>query len=320
MLARIVILLQLCCLVVVTVVSGENLSKVLSNKYSDDDQYNVIPCGETICDPFSEVCEGNTTCQCMPNFKFDPEYWRCCPVEGMICSGCCYGDAICFAGRCNPCYYRDQHNNCIVQDSMFFLTAAQVAFATAIVIGVTALATLLYKTARARARRRNANQRTLESEQSQPRVSRLSLSSIQIRVLRRLRDRPPKYETRHNYEFRQRDRTSPENQQRRHDTSPVSTPTGDPPPAYDGDVSSVRDFPPPYSVEPSQAETRIAIIGEQSVPSHDAPECTLDSHSNACNYVPFEGDSLATSLERAELRGIEELKIKLDDEHKTLHI
>lgn len=38
------------------------------------------------------------------------------------------------------------------QDSLFFLTAAQVALATAMVIGVSALATLMYKTFRGRSR------------------------------------------------------------------------------------------------------------------------------------------------------------------------
>ncbi|XP_053685830.1 uncharacterized protein LOC128735364 [Sabethes cyaneus] len=262
------------------------------------------------------------TCECRPDFDYNPDDGRChvCPGDGQLCTSCCFGGMVCHAGRCTHCW-KDQDGECITQDSLFFLTAAQVALATAMVIGVSALATLLYKTFRARAR--NANQQTLESDQNRPRASRLSLSSIQIRVLRRLRDRPPKYETRHNYEFHQRERTGQTNQQRRHDTSPVSSPTGDPPPTYDGEVTSVLDLPPPYSVEPSHAETRIAIIGEQSVPNHDAPEGTLNDRSNsACSNIDARVNPISTDLEQNRTSGFEELKLKLDgeDEHKTVHI
>lgn len=43
---------------------------------------------------------------------------------------------------------------------------------------------------------------TIQSESAFQRISRASLTSIQVRVLSRLRDRPPKYETQHNYDAR----------------------------------------------------------------------------------------------------------------------
>lgn len=42
----------------------------------------------------------------------------------------------------------------------------------------------------------------MQAESAFQRLSRASLTSIQVRVLSRLRDRPPKYETQHNYDAR----------------------------------------------------------------------------------------------------------------------
>lgn len=42
----------------------------------------------------------------------------------------------------------------------------------------------------------------MAAESAFQRISRASLTSIQVRVLSRLRDRPPKYETQHNYDTR----------------------------------------------------------------------------------------------------------------------
>lgn len=64
---------------------------------------------------------------------------------------------------------------------------------------------------------------------------RVSLTSLQQRVMNKLRDRPPRYETRHNYEYNQRER-------------PVSVITMDqqqpkssnePPPPYDNEFVTV---------------------------------------------------------------------------------
>ena len=83
------------------------------------------------------------------------------------------------------------------------------------------------------------NNQVLESEFRQSVVSRVSLSSIQQRVIRRLRDRPPKYETRHNYEYQQRQTERQISQQSSSvepDRQSNPAPVGGPPPAYDGDT------------------------------------------------------------------------------------
>ncbi|XP_058811355.1 uncharacterized protein LOC131676251 isoform X2 [Topomyia yanbarensis] len=257
------------------------------------------------------------SCDCKPEFEFNPEDGRChiCPSEGHACSTCCFGGTVCYGGRCQHCW-KDQNGDCLTQDSLFFLTAAQVALATAMIIGISALATLLYKTFRARTR--NNNQQRLESELSRSNTSRISLSSIQLRVLRRLRDRPPKYETRHNYEFHQREQAQ-ETQPRRNNPSPASScpttpsrrPPGDPPPAYDGDVTSLADSPPPYSVEPSHLEARIAVIDDQPELKHETSECVLqvDGGPGVVNRVYESPEPARIDINQSD-----------SDGHKTIHI
>ena len=64
---------------------------------------------------------------------------------------------------------------------------------------------------------------------------RVSLTSLQQRVMRKLRDRPPRYETRHNYEYNQRE-------------NPIAVITmvpkssNEPPPPYDNELVTVSNF------------------------------------------------------------------------------
>uniref|UniRef100_A0A1Q3FJ67 Uncharacterized protein n=2 Tax=Culex tarsalis TaxID=7177 RepID=A0A1Q3FJ67_CULTA len=221
-----------------------------------DDQ---ISCGQFQCNATTQICHEMMSCDCRPGFEHNLDDNRChlCPSEGHPCGSCCLGESICYRGYCQRCF-RDQNGDCISQDSLFFLTAAQVALATAMVIGIAALATLLYKTFRARSRANNPNNQQILSSDLQNRssLSRVSLTSIQIRVLRRLRDRPPKYETRHNYEFHQREQQTQTNPTQ--SPEPVTIRIGDPPPAYDEDVTSMVDFPPPYSAELPHPKARVA--------------------------------------------------------------
>lgn len=95
-----------------------------------------------------------------------------------------------------------------------------------------------------RSRRLRSGRNAEATESDFQRVARTSLSSIQIRVLSRLRDRPPKYETQHNYDMRiQRQeeeiqRTNSANV----NISTISTISAaeHAPPSYDGSKESVR--------------------------------------------------------------------------------
>lgn len=61
---------------------------------------------------------------------------------------------------------------------------------------------------------------------------RASLTSLQKRIISQLKDRPPRYETRHNYEYRQRE--TPEVR-----VTSASLPVpNEPPPNYDGTIVS----------------------------------------------------------------------------------
>lgn len=234
-------------------------------------------CGDTFCHPETEVCREESYCECKPHFE-NVGSFEClpCPGEGQHCRGCCISDALtCYRGVCQRCSL-DSNGNCISQESLFFLTAAQVALATAMVLGVISLSFLLYKTLRNRLRRNN---QVLESEFRQSVVSRVSLSSIQQRVIRRLRDRPPKYETRHNYEYQQRQtdrQTSQQGTSTENVTQRNETPIGGPPPAYDGDTLSLAENPPPYTQDQSDAPagTGIAVIDIPSNESSDQPQST----------------------------------------------
>uniref|UniRef100_A0A182VPP5 Uncharacterized protein n=1 Tax=Anopheles minimus TaxID=112268 RepID=A0A182VPP5_9DIPT len=261
-------------------------------------------CGETTCHPETEVCREESYCECKPHFE-NVGSIKCvpCPSEGQHCRGCCISDALtCYRAVCQRCSL-DSNGNCISQESLFFLTAAQVALATAMVLGVISLSFLLYKTLRNRLRRNN---QVLESEFRQSVVSRVSLSSIQQRVIRRLRDRPPKYETRHNYEYQQRQTERQISQQSASTNNieqPNATPIGGPPPAYDGDTVSLAENPPPYTQEHSDGPVGngIAVIdipqsntSEHSRSTDEANDRSSGSVQGTTNHA-FEPDKVSSS-------------------------
>lgn len=127
----------------------------------------------------------------------------------------------------------------ISYDAMFLITASQVVLGTAIIMGLSALVTLLL---RACSRPRNHESvGNLPDEFGRTGV-RASLSSLQQRIMSKLRDRPPRYETRHNYDYQRQQGTT-----RIAVLNPgaVSALTSDrsniPPPAYENsDSNSVR--------------------------------------------------------------------------------
>ncbi|XP_062563857.1 uncharacterized protein LOC134226836 isoform X2 [Armigeres subalbatus] len=183
------------------------------------------------------------------------------------------------------------------------------------VIGVAALATLLYRTLRARSR--NNLQPVRENTLSRVGSTRLSLTSIQIRVLRRLRDRPPKYETRHNYEFHQREHDEASVEPRTN-TTPISQQTradpilGAPPPSYDGDVTSLVDFPPPYSAEPLHSNARISIIFEQQ---NNSSSNTTEDPIHNCGIANRAFESTEGVVE-----GSSDINTYGNTKEKTIHI
>lgn len=121
---------------------------------------------------------------------------------------------------------------------MFVLTVTEVVVGTAIIMGLSALVTVLLKICSRPRLARTQNNQMAPDEFGRMGI-RVSLTSLQQRVMSKLRDRPPRYETRHNYEY-----------QRRSDIStriPVLNPGASyavPPPAYeatsDNNNSSVR--------------------------------------------------------------------------------
>lgn len=97
-----------------------------------------------------------------------------------------------------------------------------------------------------RSRRGRSNRNTEATESEFQRVARASLSSIQIRVISRLRDRPPKYETQHNYDMRMQRQEEEEEVQRRNNsnvnlsTTSIESAGNQAPPPYEGSKESVK--------------------------------------------------------------------------------
>lgn len=118
---------------------------------------------------------------------------------------------------------------------MFLLTASEVVLGTAIIMGLSALVTVLLRICtRPTFVRRGENGVVMPDEFGRM-GTRVSLTSLQQRVMSKLRDRPPRYETRHNYEYQRRERTSLPA------TLNPAAGSNIPPPAYEtGDSNSVR--------------------------------------------------------------------------------
>lgn len=84
------------------------------------------------------------------------------------------------------------------------LTVGEILLGTVLVIGLSALVTILV---RMFSRTRLTRSRRIQSlsQAFDRNNNRASLTSLQQTVLSKLRDRPPRYETRHNYEYRRRE-------------------------------------------------------------------------------------------------------------------
>jgi len=206
------------------------------------------------CNTAIERCE----CQQSYEYRYDTSDCSPCPEEGERCMDCCVDPNLsCIYNICrcdsDVCENFSESNSS--QD--MFMNASQIALVAALLMGAAALAMLLYRICTkpsyfgSRRVRLNRNQEANESEFQ--RVSESSLTSIQIRVISRLRDRPPKYETQHNYDTRiQRQEEEIQHtcahSNENNNTIPVVNAAEHAPPAYDdGSKESVHESPPPYS-------------------------------------------------------------------------
>lgn len=93
---------------------------------------------------------------------------------------------------------------------MFLITVSQVVLGTAIIMGLSALVTLLLRACSRPRRYPNTSQQTTDHlpDEFGRTGLRASLSSLQQRVMSKLRDRPPRYETRHNYDYQRQQRST----------------------------------------------------------------------------------------------------------------
>ena len=124
---------------------------------------------------------------------------------------------------------------------MFLLTASEVVLGTAIIMGLSAIVTVLLRVcSRPRYIQNGQNTSNIPDEFNRNGI-RVSLTSLQQRVMHKLRDRPPRYETRHNYEYQRRDEGNRISVLNPAATIPVAI-GSIPPPAYEtsSDNSSVR--------------------------------------------------------------------------------
>jgi hypothetical protein len=91
---------------------------------------------------------------------------------------------------------------------MFLLTASEVILGTAIIMGISAICTVLLRVCSRSRLTQNSQNVSNNPNEFNRNGFRVSLTSLQQRVMSKLRDRPPRYETRHNYEYQRRERIS----------------------------------------------------------------------------------------------------------------
>jgi hypothetical protein len=129
-------------------------------------------------------------------------------------------------------------------DNMFLLTAGEVLLGTAIIMGLSAVVTMLLRVCTRNRMLTNRQHIPSLEEAFDRNGNRASVTSLQQSVMTKMRDRPPRYETRHNYEYRQRDNDSGSSENNRPTIlNPRATAEPGPPPPYENDDnSSVRDL------------------------------------------------------------------------------
>ncbi|XP_055678872.1 uncharacterized protein LOC129787360 [Lutzomyia longipalpis] len=203
--------------------------------------YTGNPCTDNNHCKYREICNVEIgLCQCdeysIPyEYAAGKEFCKLCPLEGEPCEdNCCYGDNIfCIRDVCTACKRKDNGALlCPNGGHLIFATASQIALSAALIIGIAALATLLFRMCSKRSLTDRPRGRSFLSDEGGRFASeRASLSSIQIRILQRLRDRPPRYENRQNFRSQ-------------------SLEPGIAPPSYESSATPSTDteLPPPYTI------------------------------------------------------------------------
>ncbi|XP_055852487.1 uncharacterized protein LOC129916514 [Episyrphus balteatus] len=175
-------------------------------------------------------------CSCSPNFYYDSFQGNCtsCPGFNQPCffEACCASDyLVCYKGFCQ-CQNGINSISCsyIGPTNPFYFTASQIALSAALIMGMAALSMVVYRLC-TKPRYLSARQRALASQMglnmenenlSYANYLRASLTSMQIRVLSRMRDRPPTYDNR-----------------------PTPAVPLEAPPPYEGNSEGIA-LPPPY--------------------------------------------------------------------------
>jgi len=234
---------------------GYQISFIFSHSESETVLVEYEPSNVTQCNKHYECDRKNyeicrkKVCTCLDYYERNLDNLCVkCPGEGEACTNCCHGSTLfCHNGFCLPCLRRNLGSHeCVSQESLVYLTLSQVALATAMIFGILAMITLLYRIVThpmymfgRRGQRSSSSGATAGFNRSI--FSRASISSMQRAILWRLRDRPPLYN-------RNTNSNSAESE-------PPPTPSfvpGEPPPVYDGqeanEVEPVRDLPPTYAV------------------------------------------------------------------------
>lgn len=211
----------------------------------------------------------------------------------------------------NECYCESNDLNCCADtiddggrsdlSSMFLLTAGEVLLGCAIIMGLSAFVTMLLRICTRRRMPQNRRDIPDLMEAFERNHNRASLSSLQQAVMSKLRDRPPRYETRHNYEYRQRETTSSSNNTNNDSNNssnsssesnvggirsiPILNPNAncnrnEPPPPYDEDNNSVHDLPPAYTINLSAIDGDGGTCSSSSSRSN-ANQSSITSNENS---------------------------------------
>jgi len=236
------------------------VSSFLSQSFFNDSYTQIEPSHRTYCSTDdqcrfdqNEICDPLIhKCICSPYYEQN-EAGICieCPDQAQRCHICCKGPhLICYIGICVKCHFDISTQKCISQDELFYVTISQIALVTAMFLGMLALLVLLYRTCIKFAyifgrRARDSEVRTHNIGHMQRLgFTRTSITSIQRRVITRLKDRPPRYAR------AILENNTNNNGQIVNDQSCVVL--GEPPPMYESsnavDIESHRDLPPDYSI------------------------------------------------------------------------
>ncbi|XP_055908657.1 uncharacterized protein LOC129943333 [Eupeodes corollae] len=187
------------------------------DSHCDDDKICIN--GSCVCHPI--YFNNNGSCLMCPEFQESCSFEKCCFRSSL---GCIRDICRCLNGADTvTCTYNGP-------GFPMYVSASQIALSAALIMGMAALTMVVYRLC-TKPRYLSARQRALASQMgfnienenlSYATYLRASLTSMQIRVLTRLRDRPPTYDNR---------------------PAPIALP--DAPPPYEGTSEGIA-LPPPY--------------------------------------------------------------------------